>query len=86
MERYCLTGQSPQRAVAPTEEEEELRRCTLQRAFGTGPVYYLPFLLSVYLHLILLTSANSSQRKRIHGLDMNGSQKSVYEMHPILIT
>jgi len=49
MERYCLTGQSPQRAVAPTEEEEELRRCTLQRAFGTGPVYYLPFLLSVYL-------------------------------------
>ena len=23
MERYCLTGQSPQRAVAPTEEEEE---------------------------------------------------------------
>jgi hypothetical protein len=23
MERYCLTGQSPQRAVAPTKEEEE---------------------------------------------------------------
>jgi hypothetical protein len=23
MERYCLTGQSPQRAVAPMEEEEE---------------------------------------------------------------
>jgi hypothetical protein len=23
METYCLTGQSPQRAVAPTEEEEE---------------------------------------------------------------
>jgi hypothetical protein len=23
MERYCLKGQSPQRAVAPTEEEEE---------------------------------------------------------------
>jgi hypothetical protein len=23
MERYCLTHQSPQRAVAPTEEEEE---------------------------------------------------------------
>jgi len=22
MERYCLTGQSPQQAVAPTEEEE----------------------------------------------------------------
>jgi hypothetical protein len=22
MDRYCLTGQSPQRAVAPTEEEE----------------------------------------------------------------
>jgi len=26
MERYCSTGQSPQRAVAPTEEEEERRR------------------------------------------------------------
>jgi hypothetical protein len=23
MERYCSTGQSPHRAVAPTEEEEE---------------------------------------------------------------
>jgi hypothetical protein len=23
MERYCSTGQRPQRAVAPTEEEEE---------------------------------------------------------------
>ena len=23
MERYCSTGQSPQRVVAPTEEEEE---------------------------------------------------------------
>jgi hypothetical protein len=23
MERYCSTGQSPQRAVAPTEEDEE---------------------------------------------------------------
>jgi hypothetical protein len=23
MERYCSTGQSPQRALAPTEEEEE---------------------------------------------------------------
>jgi hypothetical protein len=23
MERYCSTGQSPQRAVAPTKEEEE---------------------------------------------------------------
>jgi hypothetical protein len=24
MERSCLTGQSPQQAVAPTEEEEEV--------------------------------------------------------------
>jgi len=23
MERYCSTGQSPQRAVAPVEEEQE---------------------------------------------------------------
>jgi len=23
MERYCSTGQTPQRAVAPTEEKEE---------------------------------------------------------------
>jgi hypothetical protein len=26
MERYCSTGQSPQRNVAPTEEEEKLTR------------------------------------------------------------
>ena len=25
MERYCSTSQSPQRVVAPTEEEEEVR-------------------------------------------------------------
>jgi hypothetical protein len=24
MERYCSTGQSPQRAVAPMEEEEDI--------------------------------------------------------------
>jgi hypothetical protein len=24
MERYCSTGQSPQRAVVPTDEEEDL--------------------------------------------------------------
>ena len=32
MERYCSTGQSPQRAVAPTEEEED--NCTV-RSVGT---------------------------------------------------
>jgi hypothetical protein len=26
MERYCSTGQSPQQAVAPTEEEEDLKK------------------------------------------------------------
>jgi len=25
MERYCSTGQSPQHAVAPTEEKEEYK-------------------------------------------------------------
>jgi len=31
MERYCSTGQSPQRAVAPTEEEEDdARTCECQ--------------------------------------------------------
>ena len=31
MKRYCSTGQRPQRAVAPTEEEEEVKptRCTI---------------------------------------------------------
>jgi len=28
MERHCSTGQSPQRTVAPTEEEEEEKLCT----------------------------------------------------------
>jgi len=27
MEKYCSTGQSPQRAVAPTEEEEKEEYC-----------------------------------------------------------
>jgi hypothetical protein len=43
MDRYCSTGQSPQRAVAPTEEEEE------EEEFGFGYVVtgrqdvHLPF-------------------------------------------
>ena len=34
MERYCSTGQTPQRAVAPTEEEVVVRR------YGTKNVIY----------------------------------------------
>jgi hypothetical protein len=29
MESYCSIGQSPQRAVAPTEEEEEYTICSI---------------------------------------------------------
>ena len=32
MERYCSKGQSPQRAVAPTEEEEFVTRDTSRHA------------------------------------------------------
>jgi hypothetical protein len=28
MEGYCSTGQSPQRAVVPVEEEEDYNKCT----------------------------------------------------------
>jgi len=35
MERYCSTGQSPHRAVAPTEEEEFIIQIVLQA--GTFP-------------------------------------------------
>ena len=34
MERYCSTGQSPQRAVAPKEEEEEEKCSTLHLSFS----------------------------------------------------
>jgi len=34
MERYCLTGQIPQRAVAPTEEEEEEGHVLCINIFG----------------------------------------------------
>jgi hypothetical protein len=38
MERYCSTGQSPQRAVAPTEEEEysffNPTKCKIARFVG----------------------------------------------------
>ena len=34
MERYCSTGQSPQRAVAPTEEEEEVCNSLCQNFFS----------------------------------------------------
>jgi hypothetical protein len=34
MERYCSTGQSPQRAVAPTEEEDLRIRVVVLRHFA----------------------------------------------------
>jgi len=34
MERYCSTGQSPQRAVAPKEEEEYSKLC--EKVLGEG--------------------------------------------------
>jgi hypothetical protein len=47
MERYCSTGQSPQRAAAPTEEEEVCGRSrkllllhNFQRGSGTHPLSY----------------------------------------------
>jgi hypothetical protein len=41
MEGYCSTGQSPQRAVVPVEEEEELKLCVvnaLDKSPGKGTV------------------------------------------------
>jgi len=40
MERYCSTGQSPQRAVAPTEEEES-GPCSQIRARDQFPIMSL---------------------------------------------
>jgi hypothetical protein len=37
MERYCSTGQSPERAVAPTEEEEKEEECTLTNSMKQIP-------------------------------------------------
>jgi hypothetical protein len=37
MERYSLTGQSPQRAVAPTDDEEEEEE-EEERGGGVNPV------------------------------------------------
>ena len=42
MERYCSTGQSPQRAVAPTEEEEEAHifKRSIKIYIITAPTYF----------------------------------------------
>jgi hypothetical protein len=42
MERYCSTGQSPQRAVAPTEEEEEEEVKVKQSIYRPGQVPKAP--------------------------------------------
>jgi len=57
MERYCSTGQSPQRAVAPTEEEEE-------EAIEWRNVKKIEFYGFIYFRLgtIAGTYANSSQQ------------------------
>jgi len=50
MARYCLTGQSPQRAVAPTEEEEVVVFITLQLGASHYPVIVQQRLIQVHLH------------------------------------
>ena len=46
MESYCSTGRSPQRAVAPTEEEEEecIRLLIFLPPFSLHSYFYLRFL------------------------------------------
>ena len=40
MERYCLTGQSPQQAVAPTEEEDlEMHKNEIEMKSGPNESY-----------------------------------------------
>jgi hypothetical protein len=53
MARYCLTGQSPQRAVAPTEEEEEevVVFSILQLGASHYPVIVQQRLIRVHLHM-----------------------------------
>ena len=61
MERYCSTGQSPQRAVAPTEEEEEV---TVQLS---QPVSRSDFSDSQYSIIIILPVIDS----RVSGASEN---------------
>ena len=76
MERCCSTGQSPQRAIAPTEEEEEgsfftwtFRRgtsCSCRAPVPPTPVYngmlkLVHYLLLIY-HYNLSTSYRNNQQ------------------------
>ena len=45
MERYCSTGQSPQRAVAPTEEEFSYK---IKFPLYFSIIFYFPVLQSAY--------------------------------------
>jgi hypothetical protein len=55
MERYFSTGQSPQRAVAPTEEEESLTLAPLLHGHITlsleGWDVTLLYLVNIFSHL-----------------------------------
>jgi len=42
MERYCSTGQSPQQAVAPMEEEEEVCK-TVGAYFEMATIHYFAY-------------------------------------------
>jgi hypothetical protein len=49
MEGYCSTGQSPQRAVVPVEEEEDIMTGLLKRVCMTGLENHL--YMNIYLML-----------------------------------
>jgi hypothetical protein len=62
MERYCSTGQSPQRAVAPTEEEEEKEEEEENAALRVNKMCRIKQVKQNYMHIKI--NGNKSQVRK----------------------
>jgi hypothetical protein len=69
MERYCSTGQSPQRAVAPTEEEEEEE--LKHEAFGNTNAL-------LFLNYRVMTANNDAQDKHLQSFCIKPENSRAY--------
>jgi len=72
MERYCSTGQSPQRAVAPMEEEEEVFNSSQADHQQTRT----PNTRKWHTHAATYCVIIQTQRTKISGTNSNGTKHS----------
>jgi hypothetical protein len=90
MERYCSTGQSPQRAVAPTEEEEDEEEEEEEEEEGEGeeegPVHCNNILIYIQQDATLHSLFYLETALHVSGGTSTHHQEDIHLQHLVFFT